>query len=89
MTDSVTITYKGKTNITQNGGFIWGINSFIGVKYYFLKWLGIGTEINYGFLFANLGNKLSDSSESIIPIAANSYWETDKRYKKTFSHHLK
>lgn len=84
MPDSITITSNSKTNITQTGGFIWGINSFIGVKYYFLKWLGIGTEINYGFLFANIGDKLTQSSESTIPFSASSSWEINKRYRKKY-----
>jgi len=82
--DSVTVTLDNFTKVTMDGGFIWGINNFIGVKYYFTNWFGIGTEINYGLLFANIGDKMKMESVSTIPIAATSTYEVDKKYKKTF-----
>ena len=84
MPDSVTVTYDSHSTITMTGGFIWGFNNFIGVKYYFTKWLGIETEINYGLLFANIGEKVKTDSESAIPTPVTSTSEFAKSYKKTF-----
>jgi hypothetical protein len=35
MPDSVTVVSDSHSTFTMTGGFIWGVNSFIGVKYYF------------------------------------------------------
>jgi hypothetical protein len=84
MPDSVTVTMDGKAIRTMPGGFMWGIINFIGVKYYFTKWFGFGTEIDYGLLFADIGGKMKSESKSTLPTPTASYYEYDKNYKKTF-----
>jgi hypothetical protein len=82
--DGVTVTYNSKDKMKMTGGFVWGINNFIGVKYLITDALAIGGEIDYGILFAKLGDKIELNAESTIPVEASSSWTVDKKYKKIF-----
>ena len=44
---------------TISGGFIFGISSFIGLKYNFNNWIALGSEMNFGLMFANVGDEVS------------------------------
>jgi len=82
--DSVTVTQEVKSKRTMDGGFIWGINSFIGLKYHFTDFISLGTEVGYGLLFADIGGKMLLENEKIIPTPSYTTAEVDKKYKKTF-----
>jgi hypothetical protein len=84
MPDSLTVTTQGTLTYTMTGGFIWGINNFIGVKYNIKSWLGLGAEIDYGILFAKIGDKVNSELDYTIPSSETSTYIYDKNYKKTF-----
>ena len=63
------------------GGQVWGLTSFIGVKYFFNKSFGIGSEISYGLLHADIDghayvNLISYYSETHI----KNYVDYNKTY---------
>jgi len=71
----------GYTKTTISGGFIWGVSSFIGVKYNFNSWIGISSEINYGLMFANVGDEITNEYSDLY----ETYTETSKAgFKKTY-----
>lgn len=76
------VTYDQYT-ATINGGFIWGLNNFIGAKYYFTNCISIGTEINYGLLFSKLGGNYSVLYDKNSTHQYNVDSST-KRYKNSF-----
>lgn len=79
-----TIYPPSNIRFTTNGGFIWGVNNFIGCKYALTDRIKIGSEISYGLLFANLGNKFI--AEDLDPNSGqyNQYYESYKKHKGTF-----
>jgi hypothetical protein len=85
MPDSVNVTQEINGTMKMDGGFVWGINNFISMRYYFGKRFSIGTEINYGLLFAKLGDKVESSVEYVIPAQPSPVdVPYEKKYKKTF-----
>lgn len=82
--DSVTFAKDIVTNYNTPGGFVFGLNNFISFKYHFTNWLNFGTEINYGFVFANLGGKYTRKSTDAFSPNKSSTYEEDKKYTKNF-----
>ncbi len=82
----ITTNSYSEKRITSTGGFVWGVNSFMGLKYYFTNRINVGAEINYGLMSANIGNKyIEETVNSPDPQAPYSKtYEIDKKYKKTF-----
>jgi hypothetical protein len=70
--------------INMDGGFIWGINNFINLKYFLTKHLAFCSELKYGLLFAEIGDKYQQNSEYIVPDQAPVSSMFEKSYSKTF-----
>ena len=66
---------------TITGGKIWGISGGIGVRYNFSNVVAVGTEINYGLLFANVGDEIE--SEFSDGVFTESY-SIEGEFKKTY-----
>jgi hypothetical protein len=84
MPDSVNVTLEAASTYAMTGGFIWGINNFIDVKYNIKSWLGLGAEIDYGLLFTKIGDKVNMHVDYTIPNSEIWTYIYDKNYKKTF-----
>lgn len=82
--DSSTVVNVIKTTITMSKGFVWGINNFIQIKYFITDYLALGGEIDYGLLFAHLGNKAEYYEETFYPTTSSRVQGFDKKYRKTY-----
>ena len=84
MPDSVNANSDIFYKITTTGGFIWGVNNFIGLKYHFTNRISMGAEIKYGLLFAKLGNKYTVSNALSPGTPYQNYIQIEKKYNRTF-----
>jgi hypothetical protein len=73
--------YSESGKVTMPGGFIFGINGFLGLKYYFNSWFGIGSEINYGLLSSKIDGEITSTYTTSFEVEED---EFDASYKKTY-----
>lgn len=69
---------------STSGGFVWGFNQFIRVKYALTDCLSFGSEISNGLLFAKLGNKYTREYAETSSSPLTTSFEYKKTYKKTY-----
>ena len=86
--DSVNMWNGHLYRVKISGGFVWGFNQFIGVKYALTDWLSFGTEISNGLLFAKLGNKYTREYAQNPSTALTTSYGYNKTYKKTYEMYL-
>lgn len=82
--DSVNYWNGRMDKVKTSGGFVWGFNQFIGVKYALTDWLSFGAEISNGLLLAKLGNKYTREYARNPSTALITAFEYNKTYKKTY-----
>jgi hypothetical protein len=82
--DSINVTYESSVNDRIDGGFIWGLNNFLSIKYFLGKNFSISSEINYGLLSATLGNKRNLTEEYIIPAQQTVHHQFNMKYKDVY-----
>lgn len=82
--DSVNISKSIIGTEQIDGGLIFGINHYINIKTYLSKKMYFFSELNYGLLFARLGDKYEQFEEQTIPDYQTSYYSIEKSYSKTY-----
>jgi len=82
--DSVNVSNKIKSTGGMTGGIVFGINSFLGFKYFFSERFSIFSRISYGLLYADIGNKDYFTQETVIPSSTFYSFEYDKSYQKKY-----
>jgi hypothetical protein len=82
--DSVNITSETKATINITGGFVWGVNNYWEIKYFFAKNFFFSGGITYGVLWANLGRSATYTSEFILPNQPTNTFIVNKQWKKCF-----
>jgi hypothetical protein len=88
--DYSTFNVEGQTQsraiqrITMDGGLIYGLNGFLNIKMKVVKHVHLFTEMNLGYLNADLGGEFTSETESIIGNASIGNFGFEKVFKKSF-----
>lgn len=82
--DSINLSFSANSNLSMDGGLIFGLNHYLNLRTFFSKQIFMFSEINYGMLYSKLGGKYEDVGGATFPTVINNSYEYDKSYSKFY-----
>ena len=81
---SLQLTGEYEVTTKIDGGLIFGINSYLNLKFILTKKISLFSEINFGLMFAKLGGMYERTNRQILPNSEKFYQSFEKKYTKFF-----